>query len=208
MIRLPRPNSTLCSLAQGFLFWASSQVTRGGEKRANMLKQKKMEIVRSLVDDLSGSTIIIATNYQGLLAKQMADLRDALAKAGVGYHVVKNTLLYRAADQAGKPQLRDIMEGPIALAFGHDDVVDAVRTLNQYIKSSALSLQIRGALLGDRVLPPEELASLANLPPREVLISRLLGQLQAPVSTLHNLLSFPLQGLLTVLQKSAQTTGK
>jgi large subunit ribosomal protein L10 len=96
----------------------------------------------------------------------------------------------------------------VALAFGYEDIVNTVKTFNQYIKSSALSLQIRGGLLGDRILLPEELASLANLPPREVLISKLLGQLQAPVGTLHNILSFPLRGLLTVLQNRAQTTSK
>jgi len=173
-----------------------------------MLKEKKVQIVSNLADDLSRSTIIIATNYQGLLAKQMADLRNALAKTGIGYHVVKNTLVYRAADQAGKPQLRDIIDGPVALAFGYEDIVATVKTFNQYIKSSALPLQIRGGLLGDRILFPEELASLANLPPREVLISKLLGQLQAPVGTLHNILSFPLRGLLTVLQNRAQTISK
>jgi len=173
-----------------------------------MLKEKKVQIVSSLADDLSRSTIIIATNYQGLLAKQMADLRNALAKTGIGYRVVKNTLVYRAADQAGKPQLKDIIEGPVALALGHEDIVNTVKTLNQYIKSTALSLQIRGGLLGDRILPPEELVSLANLPPREILISRLLGQLQAPIGTLHNILDFPLRGLLTVLQNRAQTASK
>ena len=173
-----------------------------------MLKEKKVQIVSSLADDLSRSTIIIATNYQGLLAKQMADLRNALAKTGIGYRVVKNTLVYRAADQAGKPQLKDISEGPVALALGHEDIVNTVKTLNQYIKSTALSLQIRGGLLGDRILPPEELVSLANLPPREILISRLLGQLQAPIGTLHNILDFPLRGLLTVLQNRAQTASK
>jgi len=178
------------------------------KEEANMLKEKKGQIVSNLADDLSRSTIIIATNYQGLLAKQMAELRNALAKAGIGYHVVKNTLVYRAADQAGKPQLRDIIEGPVALAFGYDDVVTTVKAFNQYIKSTALSLQIRGGLLGDRILLPEELASLANLPPREALISKLIGQLQAPVGTLHNILSFPLRGLLTVLQNRAQTTSK
>ena len=173
-----------------------------------MLKEKKVQIVSSLADDLSRSTIIIATNYQGLLAKQMADLRNALAKTGIGYRVVKNTLVYRAADQAGKPQLKDIIEGPVALALGHEDIVNTVKTLNQYIKSTALSLQIRGGLLGDRILPPEELVSLANLPPREILISRLLGQLQAPIGTVHNILDFPLRGLLTVLQNRAQTASK
>jgi len=173
-----------------------------------MLREKKVQIVSKLTDDLSRSTIVIATNYQGMLAKQMAELRSTLAKAGIGYHVVKNTLVYRAADQAGKPRLRDIIEGPVALALGYDDAVNTVKTFNQYIKSTALPLQIRGGLLGDRILLPEELVSLANLPPREVLISKLIGQLQAPIGTLHNILSFPLRGLLNVLQNRAQTTSK
>jgi large subunit ribosomal protein L10 len=173
-----------------------------------MLREKKVQIVSNLADDLSRSTIIIATNYQGLLAKQMAELRNALAKAGIGYHVVKNTLVYRAADQAGKPQLRDIIEGPVALAFGYGDVVNTAKALNQYIKSAALSLQIRGGLLGNRILLPEEVVSLANLLPREVLISKLIGQLQTPVGILHNTLSFPLRGLLNVLQNRTQTTSK
>jgi len=183
-------------------------MTGGTKEKTNMLKEKKVQIVSNLADDLSRSTIIIATNYQGLLAKQMAELRNTLAKAGIGYHVVKNTLVYRAADQAGKPQLKDIIEGPVALAFGYEDIVTTVKTFNQYIKSTALSLQIRGGLLGDRILLPEELVSLANLPPREVLIAKLLGQLQAPIGTLHNILNFPLRGLLTVLQNRAQTTSK
>jgi len=170
-----------------------------------MLREKKVQIVSNLADDLSRSTIIIATNYQGLLAKQMAELRNALAKAGVEYHVVKNTLVFRAADQAGKPQLRDIIEGPVALAFGYDDIVNTAKALNQYIKSAALSLQIIGGLLENRILLPDEVVSLANLPTREVLISKLIGQLQAPVGTLHNILSLPLQGLLNMLQNRAQT---
>jgi large subunit ribosomal protein L10 len=181
---------------------------RGVKKKANMLKEKKAQIVGNLVDDLSRSTIIIATNYQGLLAKQMADLRNALTKAGIGYHVVKNTLVYRAADQASKPHLKDIVEGPMALAFGYDDAASTAKVFNQYVKSMGLSLKVKGGLLGDRVLLPEELASLANLPPREILISRLLGQLQAPMGTLHNFLSFPLRGLLTVLQNRAQAISK
>jgi large subunit ribosomal protein L10 len=173
-----------------------------------MLRERKMQIVSNLADDLSRSTIIIATNYQGLLAKQMAELRNALAKAGVEYHVVKNTLVYRAADKAGKPQLVDIIEGPMALAFGYDDIVKTAKALNQYIKSAALSLQITGGLLGERILLPEEVVSLGNLPPREVLVSKLIGQLQAPPGTLHNILNFPLQGLLNLLQNRAQTTNE
>ncbi|MFO7773932.1 MAG: 50S ribosomal protein L10 [Dehalococcoidia bacterium] len=173
-----------------------------------MLREKKMQIVSDLADNLSRSAIIIATNYQGLLAKQMTELRSTLAKADIEYQVVKNTLVYRAADQAGKPQLMNIIEGPVALAFGYDDVANTARVLNQYIKSAVSPLQIRGGLLGDRVLLPDEVVSLANLPARDVLISRLIGQLQAPVQGLHNALSSPLQGLLCVLQNRAQATNQ
>jgi large subunit ribosomal protein L10 len=178
------------------------------KKGLTMLKEKKAQIVDNLADDLSRSTIVIATNYQGLLAKQMTDLRNALTKAGIGYRVVKNTLAYRAADQATRPQLKDIIEGPVALAFGYDDAVNAAKALHQYVRSTGLSLQIKGGLLQDRVLLPDELASLADLPPREILISRLIGQLQAPISALHNMLSYPLRGVLTVLQNRAQTATK
>ena len=173
-----------------------------------MLKEKKVQIVNNLAENLSRSTIIIATNYQGLLAKQMAGLRNALAKAGIEYHVVKNSLVFRAADHVGKPQLRDIIEGPVALAFGYDDIVNTAKALNQYIKASALPLEIRGGLLGDRVLPPEEVVTLASLPTREVLLARLIGQLQAPIGTLHNILNFPFQGLLNVMQNRAQAISK
>jgi large subunit ribosomal protein L10 len=173
-----------------------------------MLKEKKVQIVSNLTENLSRSTIIISTNYQGLLAKQMAELRNALAKAGIEYHVVKNNLVFRAADLVGKPQLRDIIEGPVALAFGYDDIVNTAKALNQYIKSSALPLEIKGGLIGTRVLPPEEIVTLASLPTREVLIAKLIGQLQAPIGSLHNILYSPFQGLMNVLQNRAQSISK
>ncbi|UCD21606.1 MAG: 50S ribosomal protein L10 [Chloroflexota bacterium] len=173
-----------------------------------MLREKKVQIVSNLVENLSKSTIIIATNYRGLLAKQMAELRSALAKEGIEYHVVKNNLLFRAADSIGKPQLRDIIEGPVALAFGCDDVVNTAKALNQYIKSSALPLEIRGGLLGDRILPAEEVVTLASLPTREILLAKLIGQLQAPIGSLHNILNSPFQGLLSILHNRTQTINK
>jgi large subunit ribosomal protein L10 len=157
-----------------------------------MLREKKGQIIDKLTEDLSQSNIIISTNYQGLPAKQMAELRNALAKTGAEYHVVRNTLTRFAADKSSKPQLMNIIEGPTALAFGHNDVINLAKVLSQYIKESPL--QIRGGLLGDRILTSEEVLALASLPSKEVLISQLIGQLQAPVSSLYNVLSFPLRG--------------
>ena len=173
-----------------------------------MLREKKMQVVAKLADDLFRSTIIIATNYRGLPAKQMAELRNALAEAGAEYHVVRNTLACFAADKADKRQLMNIIEGPTALAFGYGDIVNPAKVLNQYIKSADLPLQIRGGLLGERVLTPEEVISLTNLPPKEVLVSQLITQLRIPMSTLHNVLNSPLQGLLNVLQGRAEKSSE
>lgn len=169
-----------------------------------MIREKKIQIVTKLADDLSRSTIVIATNYQGLTAKQIAELRDVLAKTGAGYHVVKNTLARFAADKAGREHVMDIIQGPVALVFGYDDVVNPAKALNQYIKSTESTLQIRGGLLGERILTPGDVVSLANLPPKKVLVSQLITQLNAPISSLHNVISSPLQGLLNVLLARTQ----
>lgn len=165
-----------------------------------MLREEKAQIINRLADDLLRSTIVIATNYQGLTAKQMAELRNSLARAGAEYHVVKNTLTRFAADKAGRGRIVEIIEGPVALAFGYGDVVNTSKVLGQYIKSTELPLQIRGALLGERILTPEEVISLASLPPKEILVSQLITELQATLVGLHNVLSSPLRGLLSVLQ--------
>jgi large subunit ribosomal protein L10 len=92
-----------------------------------------------------------------------------------------------------------IMEGPVALGFAHD-AVEAAKLLRQQAKNKDTLVQVRGGLLGKRVLTAAEVMALADLPSREVLIAQLAAQLQAPVSRLHRALSWPVQGLRNVLQ--------
>ena len=169
-----------------------------------MLKEKKAKIIDELAEDISRSTTIIATDYRGLSAKQMAELRNTLTKTGAQYHVVKNTLARSAANKAGKRQATDIVEGPTALAFSYDEKINLAKEITRYIKSTELSLRIRGGLLGERILTPDEVTSLANLPTKEVIISQLIAQLQTPIRGLHNAVTFPLRGLLTVLKGKTQ----
>jgi len=169
-----------------------------------MLREKKEQIVNKLAENLSRSTMVVITNYQGATAKQMNDLRKTLADTGVEYHVVKNTLLRFALEKTGKAGVSSLIDGPIALAFGYDDVLAPVKALSQHIKSAALSVTLRGGMLGERVLAASEIMDLANLPPREVLIAKLIWQMQAPVLNLNNILSAPLQRLLLVLHSRIQ----
>jgi len=169
-----------------------------------MLREKKEQIINKLAENLSCSTMVVITNYQGVTAKQMNDLRKTLADTGVEYHVVKNTLLRFALEKTGKTEVSSLIDGPIALAFGYDDILAPVKALNQHIKSAELSVTLRGGVLGERVLAASEIMKLANLPPREVLIAKLIGQMQAPVLNLNNILSAPLQRLLLVLHSRIQ----
>ena len=169
-----------------------------------MLKEKKEQMIDELAASLSRCTIAVATDYRGLTAKEMVQLRRRLTELGIEYRVIKNTLTRFAAEKASKKQLETLLTGPVAIAFGYDDVLKPAQVLREHIRSTGSVLQIKGGILGDRLLTAEDVANLANMPPREVLISRLMGQLQAPLQVLHNVLSAPLRGLLNVMQARIQ----
>jgi large subunit ribosomal protein L10 len=165
-----------------------------------MLKKKKEQMIDELTSSLSRCTIAVATDYRGLTAKEMVQLRRRLTALGIEYRVIKNTLTRFAAEKAGKKQLEPLLSGPVAIAFGYDDVVKPAQVLREHIRSVGSVLQIKGGILGDKLLTPEDIFTLATMPSREVLIARLMGQLQAPMQALHNVLSAPLRGFLNVMQ--------
>lgn len=169
-----------------------------------MLRGKKEQIIDEIAANLSRCTIAIATDYRGLSAKEMEQLRRRLTESGIEYKVVKNTLTRFAAEKAGKKQLAAFLAGPVAIAFGYGDVVKPAQVLREYIRSSGSILQIKGGVLGDKLVTADEISVLATIPPKEVLVARLVGQLQAPLQILHNVLSAPLRGLFNVIQARIQ----
>jgi len=169
-----------------------------------MLRERKDQIINELADSLSRCSIAIATDYRGLSAKEMVQLRRRLTELGVEYRVVKNTLTRFAVEKAGRKQLEALLAGPLAIAFGYDDVIRPAQALSEHIRSFGSVLQIKGGVMGDRLLTPEDISTIAATPPRDVLISQLVGQLEAPLRALHNVLSAPLQGFLNVIQARVQ----
>jgi large subunit ribosomal protein L10 len=165
-----------------------------------MLKEKKEQMIDELASSLSRCTIAVATDYRGLTAKEMVQLRRRLTESGIEYRVIKNTLTRFAAEKADKRQLEILLTGPVAIAFGYDDVIKPAQVLREHIRSAGSVLQIKGGILGDRLLTAADVANLATMPSKDVLVARLVGQLQAPLQALHNVLSAPLRGLLNVMQ--------
>jgi large subunit ribosomal protein L10 len=170
----------------------------------NMIKEKKQELVDELAANLEKCTVAIATDYRGLTAKEMVQLRKSLYQQGVEYKVIKNTLAHLAAEKAGKKGLDEFFTGPLALALGYDDAVKPAKVLTDHIRSAASVLKIKGGMLGDKVLSAAEVSNLAAIPSREVLLAQLVGRLKAPIYSLHFVLSAPLRGLAGALQARAK----
>ncbi len=165
-----------------------------------MPRDRKVALVRWLEEMLGRSTIVIATQYRGLNAAEMGQLRSRLKQQGIEYHVVKNTLLRLAAERVGKDRLMTIIAGPTALALGYGDPVAPARLLADYVRTSRTPLSIQGGIMDGRVLTAAEVNALAVLPPREVLFAQVLGQMQAPLAFLLAVLKAPLQGLANIVK--------
>lgn len=166
-----------------------------------MPTQEKIDRVQELKEHLERSTITFGADYTRTTVNQMTELRRAMRAGGIEFTVVKNTLMYLAADEAGRPQVKEIVQGPSAIAFGYDDPAAAAKTMADYARANANSFVIRGAVMGDgAALGPEGVTRLATLPPKPQMLALLLAQMQAPMSRLVGALNGPVQNLDNVLR--------
>ena len=169
-----------------------------------MIRKQKEAIINELAENLGKCVVAITTDYRGMTAKEMVQLRRLLHAQGVEYRVVKNTLMHLAAEKSGASGLDQFLIGPMAVAISYDDVVKPAKILTDHIKAANSVLKIKGGILGAKVLTAADVARLAAIPSKEILISQLLGRMKSPISSLHFVLSSPLRGLAVVLQARAK----
>ena len=162
-------------------------------------KEQKAEQVELLTEKLKKAKVAVLTDYRGLTVKQMQDLRGKLRTGNVEYRVVKNTLARRAADAAGYKDLESELKGPVAIAFGYDDLSLPPRLINEFVRTTRLKVEVVGGVVEGRVFNRDQIKQLADLPSREVLLAQLLGTLQSPVAQLVGIMQTPVQQLIGVL---------
>jgi large subunit ribosomal protein L10 len=163
-------------------------------------REQKAEQVDVLTEKLKKAKVAVLTDYRGLKVSQIQDLRGKLRGGDVEYRVVKNTLARRAAEAAGFPALKEELKGPVAIAFGYDDLGLPARLINEWVRATRLKLEVVGGLVEGRVFSSDQVKQLADLPSREVLIAQLMGTLQSPVAQLVGIMQTPLQQLLGTLE--------
>ncbi len=167
-------------------------------------KKNEVQLIKGIIET---SKALVLVDFSGLSVVDMTSLRRDLREQGVGIRVVKNRLTYLAADEAGKPAVRDVIQGPTAIAYAETDPVAAAKGLKKFIDANRSQLKIIGGMLDDRSLSSEEVGELAFLPGMEELIAKLMGQLQAPVASLAIVLNGPVSALARVLSRRMETMG-
>jgi large subunit ribosomal protein L10 len=174
-----------------------------------MPTEAKSRAIEEIAQKLRDAKVAIFTNYRGLTVKDMADLRGRMRPAKVDYQVVKNTLTRFAAQKAQiDADLSAILEGPTAIVFGYDDVVQAAKAINDYARTSRV-LEIKAGLLENRLLSAAEVTSLAMLPAKPQLQAQVLGTMTAPIQNLLGVLNAASRDLLSVLvQRQTQLEGQ
>jgi len=172
-----------------------------------MLKQEKERVVAELVERLRASDTLIVADYRGLSMPEIDGVRTEVLKHGARFTVVKNTLTKRAAEEAGVPELVELLDGPTAIAFvGDGDMVGVAKALNDTARQTKI-LSLRGGILQGKPMSAEQVRDLASLPPAEVLRGQVLGAIVAPLSAIAALINAPLQDLVGLIDARIEQLG-
>ena len=172
-----------------------------------MARPDKAAAVAELTEEFRSSAGAVLTEYRGLTVKQLQTLRRSLGE-NASYAVVKNTLTQIAVRDAGVDSFDDLLTGPTAIAFIKGDPVEAAKGLRDFAKANP-PLVIKGGVLDGKTLTPDDIAKIADLESREVLLAKLAGALKAKTQQTASLFQAPLSQMARLAaalqEKSAGT---
>lgn len=164
---------------------------------------RKVEMLAEIRDRFERASIAISADYRGLTVSQLTELRRALRPANVEVKIVKNTLANMAAEQAGRPELSKLVQGPTAIAIGFDDPVAPVKALTEHLRAKRLNIEIHGGWLEGKILDRAEVESLASLASKEQLIADVVAKLQGPLYNLAGLLQSTMRNFAGLVEARA-----
>ena len=145
-----------------------------------MPRPEKVQAVADIKERLEGAEAVFLTEYRGLTVKAVQALRRSLRDSGADYKVVKMTLAQLAASDAGVEGLNEYLTGPTAIAFAMRDPVATAKALKDFSKTNEVFV-LKAGLLAGNFLTPEEVSKLAEIEPRDVLLSKIAGAAKAPL---------------------------
>ncbi|WP_110460872.1 50S ribosomal protein L10 [Ruminiclostridium sufflavum] len=170
---------------------------------SNKILEQKKEVVKELSEKVKAAQSFILADYRGLTVEQDTEMRNALRAAGVEYKVVKNTLTGLAMKENGYDGLDSYLNGPTAMAMSSTDVVAPAKILSEYAKKYE-KLELKVGVVEGKIINVDGIKALSELPSREVLIAKVLGGFNAPITGFANVLNANLKGLVVALNAIAE----
>jgi len=167
-----------------------------------MARADKATAVADIAEQFKDSTATLITEYRGLTVANLAELRRSLAGSAT-YTVAKNTLIKRAAADAGIEGLDELFAGPTAIAFVRGEPVDAAKAIKTFAKDNK-ALVIKGGYMDGHPLTVSEVERIADLESREVLLAKLAGAMKGNLAKAAGLFAAPasqMARLLAALQE-------
>ena len=168
--------------------------------------EAKQAIVQEIADKMKNAQGTVVVDYRGLNVEEVTELRKKARENNIDYKVYKNSMMRFAAKEAGVEGLLDVLVGPTAIAFCEDDPVATAKLINDFAGEHK-ALEIKAGVVEGKVLDVAGVKELAELPPREVLVAKVLGDLNAPISGFANVLNANLKGLVVALNAIAEQKG-
>lgn len=151
-------------------------------------RQLKEAKVAEIKEKMEKAECIVLADYQGLTVEEATELRKKMREEGVEYKVFKNTLSILAAKELGYEGITHLFQGPVSVALGYEDSTAPARILNDFAKDHK-KLELKGGMVQGEVYDENKIKALAAIPPRDVLIAKLLGSFKAPVSNFAYLIN-------------------
>lgn len=151
-----------------------------------MNREEKAREIADLHENFSKAKAVVFTDFSGLKVEEVNELRRKLKTVSVNYRVIKNTLAYKACEGTSIEMIRDKFAGPLGVAISFSDPVAAPKALTDFIKNKG-KLKIKFGIVEGRAIDPKEIKAIADLPPKEVMLSSLLSGLQSPTRKLAGL---------------------
>jgi large subunit ribosomal protein L10 len=171
---------------------------------SKMSKADAVEAMRGIIAEQKGSVL---AEYRGLTVAEITALRKKLREVDSEFKVVKNTLIRRAARESDFSRLEEHFVGPTAIGFTMSDPVALAKAIREFAVANK-KIKLKAGYLEGKVLTPEEITSLSEVPPREVLLSRLVGGLASPLTRLAQALSGPTRKLAYAMQSIHEKKSK
>lgn len=163
-------------------------------------KSKKVDEIKEKIDKAES---VVLVDYRGLNVAELTELREKYREVNVEYKVYKNTMMRFAFKDSGFEEFNEYLKGPNAIAFGYDDPINAAKITSEFAKKNK-NLEIKAGIVDGKIIDIDGVMDLASLPPKEVLIAKVLGGFNAPIQGFANVLNGTLKGLVVALNAIAE----